>query len=135
MAKLTITIDTNCINAKPSLEAMTRLEHLHSEGHIEIIKTDVLDTELLAYKGPKGERARKKSAGLAEDAGIVVWDHSRWGHARWAGDEDVIFHEGLAQKIFGLPWKGLNKNQIRDVMMVATHIRNGRDYLVTLDKC
>ena len=130
----TITIDTNCINAKPSLRAMTRLEQLHSEGRVQIVKTDVLDTELSEWQGHLGELARRKSAQLREDIGVWVLGHSRLGHMQLAGDDDVVLYEELAQEIFELPQERLNRQQVRDVMIVATHLKHGRDYLVTLDR-
>ena len=134
MAPPRITIDTNCINARSSLPAMTRLEYLHSEGRVQIVKTDVLDTELSEWQGHRGERARRKPAQLHEDIGVWVLGHSRLGHTRLAGDDDVLLYEELEQEIFELPQKKLSRRQVRDVMIIATHLKHGRDYLVTLDR-
>ncbi len=133
MAKVTITIDTNCINVRSSLPAVSRLERLHSEGRLELVKTDVLDTELSDWHGRWGQRARKKSARIHEDIGVLVWDHSRWDHARLGSDEDPALYDQIARAVFGHRLTRLDARQVRDVMMVATHLKHGRDILVTLD--
>jgi hypothetical protein len=134
MTELTITIDTNCINARPSLPAMTHLERLHADGRIQIGKTDVLDTELSESKGAYGQAARRKSAKLVEDMGTLIIGHSRIGHARVGSDDDQALYDSIAGVIFGEPLRGLHRRQVRDVMMLATHMKNKRDLLVTLDK-
>jgi hypothetical protein len=134
MARPTITIDTNCINVRSSLPAMTRLEHLHSDGRVEIVKTDVLDTEIPDWRGRRGRKARTKSAPLKEDIGGLVLGHSRLGHARLGSDEDPALYDQIADALFGHRLTQLHRRQVRDVMMVATHMRHKRDILVTLDK-
>ena len=47
---LTVTIDTNVINAKQKDEKMNLLEQYYQRGMVEFFKTDVLDTELLKDK-------------------------------------------------------------------------------------
>jgi len=134
MAPLTVTIDTNCINARSSLSAMTQLEQLHSEGRVQLVKTDVLDTELSGWGGRRGQRARTKSAPLREDIGVWVLGHSRLGHTRLASEGDAALYDEIATVIFDHPLKGLHKRQVRDVMVLVTHIKFKRDILVTLDK-
>jgi hypothetical protein len=114
---------------------MTSLVELHDKELVRIVKTDVLDTELSTWEGPRGDEGRLKSAQFDEDYGVLVLDHSRLDHAVLAADSDVILYDSLAELIFGassLP--SLHSRQIRDVMVVGTHIRNCRDFLVTQDK-
>ena len=129
-----ITVDTNCINARSSLSAMNHLERLHSEGRITLVKTDVMDTELSTWDGGRGSRARQKSAHLQEDVGVLVLDHSRLDHARLAEDGDADMLDRVAVALFRHPLKKLHRRQVRDVMMVSTHLKHGRDVLVTKDR-
>jgi hypothetical protein len=112
---------------------MTRLEQLHSEKRLKLVKTDVLDTELSAAKGTYAGLARRKSHRLAEDIGTWVLGHSRLGRTRLGGDDDPALHDALAMQLFGKAWGQLHPRQVRDVMIVATHLKHGRDILVTLD--
>lgn len=134
MSTLTITIDTNCINTRQGKRGLNRLEELALEGHVEIIKTDVLETELAGWEGSRGKIAREKSTSLKEDIGSAVIGHSRIGHTRIADDEDAALYDEIANAVFGAPLRRLYGRQVRDVMMVATHRRHTRDILVTLDK-
>lgn len=135
MSRPTITLDTNCSNTRRGMEAMNTLERLHEEGVVELVKTDVLDTENAGWEGPRGKRAREKFAALKDDMGVLVLDHSRLDHARLAGDEDAALLDAIAELVFGAPLTGLQRRQdVRDVMMLATHAQHGRDMLITADK-
>ena len=86
---LTITIDTNAINAKQRDEKLNFLEQYAQRGLVEIFKTDVLDTELLADRTNDAEKRRDKSSNLPEDIGVWALGHSRLGHMRLARKEDA----------------------------------------------
>lgn len=134
MSRPTITIDTNCINTRQGMEAMNALERLHQEEVVELVKTDVLDTEIADWAGERGDRAREKSAALREDMGVLVLDHSRLGHARLAGDGDADLLDAIAELVFGAPLVELHRRQeVRDVIMLATHMKHARDILITTD--
>jgi len=134
MAELTITIDTNCINVRRSLKAMSFLEQLHQQGRVKVVKADVLDTELSQHRGLYGRRALEKSAALEEDMGVLVLDHSRLDHARLGEEEGATEYDDIANVLFGAPLDRLSKHQVRDVMLVATHKEHRRDILLTLDE-
>lgn len=129
--KYNITIDTNCINVRKALDSLNKLEEWHSLGLIEIVKTDVMDTEL------RGDARLEKSSKLNEDLGVGVWDHSRWGHAVWGG-EDVHYRLEEIKKVIFPDFNKLTekrrKNATRDAMHLATHLMHNRDFFVTLDK-
>lgn len=131
MTRPTVTIDTNCINARSSLPAMNQLERLHRDGQLELVKSDVLDTEL--QRSRYESVAQAKSAALGEDTGTLVIGHSRIGHARVGTDGDAVLYDDIATTLFGHPVRRLHKRQVRDVMMIATHMKHRRDSLVTLD--
>ncbi len=71
---LIITIDTNCINAKQEIKELNQLEEFAEKGQVQIVKTDVLDTEFIKYEGKKGEKSKVKAAEIPEDIGIGVLD-------------------------------------------------------------
>lgn len=76
MKKPVITLDTNCIidlnkNDDNDLE---QLHTWHKSGYIEIVKTDVADTEL--------QTSSSKTTEFAEDTGDGVVGHSRIGHTK-----------------------------------------------------
>ena len=50
LPKVTVTIDTNSINARGEVWEMNLLDQLHKDHVIEIRKTDALDTELLRQR-------------------------------------------------------------------------------------
>jgi hypothetical protein len=130
---LTVTIDSNCINTRMRLAAMNELERLHSLGVVQLVKTDVMDTEFGNWEGERGQAARAKSQEFEEDIGVMVVGHSRIGFAMLAGESDVELYDSVANSVFGKRLKELSQNQIRDSMLIATHIKNGRDILVTQD--
>lgn len=76
MKKLIITFDTNSIidlnNSNDN--DLQQLYKWHKSGYIEIVKTDVADTEL--------QTSSSKSMEFIEDRGDGVIDHSRIGHMK-----------------------------------------------------
>lgn len=76
MKKPVITLDTNCI-IDLSRNTDNDLQQLHAwyqSGHIEIVKTDVADTEWQINSS--------KTAEFSEDMGDGVVGHSRIGHTK-----------------------------------------------------
>jgi hypothetical protein len=135
-AKPILTFDTSCIYSDDDEKAppeIRELETMHAEGKIEIVKTDVVDTEL----GEGNEPLKQKSEQYSEDLGVGVWGHSRWGHALWAGpDIDYPFEE-IRETLFpgfGHMSKESQDRAIRDSMHLATHRMNKRDFFVTRDE-
>lgn len=133
----TVTLDTNCINAKGRDEALNCLEDLERQGTIELRKTDALDIDLTDDKGANAEKRRRKSAKLPEDMGICILDYSRLDHTRLAGEADASAMDGLAQLLFRDSLRALAGNNrhrhVTDVMHLYTHIMHRRDYFVTRD--
>ncbi len=76
MKKPTITLDTNSIIDLENDPDLQVLHKLHKDGKIEIVKTDVVDTELM------GGKSKKKSKEFKEDQGTGVIGHSRIGHSK-----------------------------------------------------
>ncbi len=125
---LTITIDTNVINARGKDAAMNQLEQWYAEGKIGLFKTDVMDTELQdGYR-----KGLEKAVQYKEDLGVGVWGSSRWGHALWASEEDGNTLNELKVTLFGKK-SDYTKQEIRDAMALLTHSRNRRDFFVTND--
>lgn len=125
--KITVTIDTNCIRVRNSDQNVKRLFELEEENKIEIIKTDVLDTEL-------SDKGREHSKDIPEDLGMGICDNSRIEHCVIGGDEDDVIHKNIMLILFP-ETKGEepNNNKIRDVMHLTTHKKHNRDIFVTND--
>lgn len=131
--QFTITIDTNCINTKQGKETINQIEKWHDKGLVEIVKTDVMDTEFVGAH-PK---FKKKSQKYHEDLGVGVWGHSRWDHFLWGGENMNYPLEKIRDLLFPRfqNLKGdAKKRAIRDAMHLATHYMCKRDFFVTEDK-
>lgn len=132
--KPVITFDTSCIYPEGHTPPeITELENLHRQGVIQIVKTDVVDTELLETAK---EGLKRKSAMYDEDMGTTVYGHSRYDHSLYADDEsernlqailNMVFpdHENFGEEA--------KKSAIRDAMHLATHQKHKRDMFVTRD--
>jgi hypothetical protein len=134
-AKPTITFDTSCIysSGEEAPRAIRELEKMHAEGKIEIVKTDVMDTEL----GEGNERLRLKSEKFPEDMGLGVYGYSRYGHARYPGPETDYPFEKIRDTLFpdlGQMNKKSKDRAIRDAMHLATHRMYKRQFFVTRDE-
>ncbi len=133
----TVTVDTNCINAKGMDQALNSLEDLERQGIVQLRKTDALDTDLVDDEGASAEKRRQKSARLPEDMGIWILGYSRLNHTRLAGEDDGPAVDRLSHLLFSESLSALAKKsrhrQVRDVMHLYTHIMHKRDYFVTRD--
>ena len=111
---------------------MNTLEEWHQRGMIQIVKTDVMDTEL-----PETTRKyRNKSQTYHEDLGEAIIDHSRVDHTV-IGDEDNHTHGEMRDLLFP-EFKSMGEEAqnraIRDTMHLVTHYKHERDIFVTEDK-
>ncbi len=89
--KIRVTLDTNCFNLKPN-KSLDKLHLLAQEGKIEIFKTDVVDTEIIANLDITAEKVKLrlgKSQSAAEDVGMLVLGNSRIGHAKIGTDKAI----------------------------------------------
>ena len=105
---------------------------MHADGKIEIVRTDVMDTEL----GDRNKQLRLKSEKYPEDLGVMVWGHSRWGHAVWAGPEIDYPFEEIRDTVFpdfSQMRKESQDRATRDAMHLATHRMYKRLFFVTRD--
>jgi len=139
MESISITVDTNCLNAEGKLGPMNDLEVYANRGQVSLFKTDVLDTELQQESpGPEAARRKEKSQSLPEDIGPLVIGHSRIGHTRLAGESTQAELDELTKLLLGRSFRQVARNgetrSVRDVMHLYTHIRHGRDYFVTKDR-
>jgi len=133
--KPVITFDTSCIYSEGrSPPEIAELEGLHKQGRLQIVKTDVVDTELLKSR-KKG--LKQKSAAYDEDLGVVVIGHSRVNHALIADNES----EDILRELMNIVFpdfenygEGAKDGAIRDAMHLMTHHRYKRDFFVTRDE-
>lgn len=127
----TIALDTNCINAKEKDETLNELQSLCAEGKVQIYKTDVMDTEMQDNYSP----GLRKSKNLTEDLGDMVVGHSRVGHGVIGSENDEkIFVEILGILFDRKDRAKYTSRELRDAMMVKTHMEHKRTFLVTRDK-
>jgi hypothetical protein len=112
------------------------LDRLDEAGWIDLVKMDVLDTEL----GRNWDAAQLalrlvRSATFVEYFGPMVLDYSRLEHTVRASQEDVQ----LLERVFRILWPKsrmdtANHHQIGDAMHVAWSIRNRTNGFVTSDQ-
>lgn len=86
------------------------LKKLEKEGFIEI-------HDVMLESGRENKKVKNKVLPVG------VWNHSRWGEAVWAGDDNT--YDDLREI--------LGKDKIEDAMQLEAHIRNKFDYFVTED--
>lgn len=145
MKSQTITVDTNVVNNKRLSEIQAAVRDLP----LSIAKTTVTNRE-------QGLQA-DTSEDLVETA---VWGESKWGRAKWGGDlaETLVIGESqIGLSVIGntgdllevllkvisngsFPPQGKRDNltdsqkrQLRDAMILHTHVREGRDIFVSDD--
>ena len=134
---VTLTFDTSCINAKGNNRELNELETRQREGLIQIVSGTSVEEELLQPdREPfRTQRLSKFNNYDDVDAGYWVLDYSRLGISTIPDDESIAQEmEEIAHVLFPqCPWQRLNKNQIRDVMVLHTHLTHKRDVFVTLN--
>ena len=123
-----LTFDTNCIlrdkkdKNKSYYKQIKKSEELEKKGLVEIYKTDVQDTEIGDFP-PRLEKSQK----FEEQMGIGVFDHSRFDHCVFAGEEEVKTFNELKEN--QKPTK--KSNDIKDIMILHTHKKHKNDFLIT----
>ncbi len=128
---LSLTIDSNCINAKGNHAYMNKIEILAKKGKVKIYITSTMETEF--QKGKGYQKGKDKLKGYDKDIEVGVWGHSRFGSSLWGGEVDSrLFNE--IKKTLNPGIKKLNENQIKDSMHLQTHINCKRDFFITDDK-
>lgn len=126
--KPSITFDTNCIIKLEHDLYVDQLLKWSKTAHIDLFKTDVVDTEL------KKTESIKKSQEIIEDIGSGRIGFSRVGHATVGSDaDDSYFHELMLIVFPETKGEEPNKNKILDIMNLVTHKLYGRDIFVTYD--
>jgi hypothetical protein len=121
---------------------LNKLEEWHLKGIIEMVKTDVMDTELLKASPRFREVFMNKSSRYREDRGVGTFDHSRWDHAVFGGIGGGSYDRNYPRdEMLRILFPGFENitdedeksRAIRDAMHLATHYMHRRDFFVTLD--
>jgi hypothetical protein len=128
---ISLTIDSNCINAKVNLPYMKKIESVSKKGLVEIYKTSNMDTEFFEGKGY--QKGLSKSKDYKEDIGPGTWGVDRLGHFNWGSKFDHNRLENIKSILFK-GRKNLSKKQIRDCKHLQAHIIYDRDFFITSDK-
>jgi hypothetical protein len=134
-----VTIDTNSINARQRDADLNNLEEWHLKGIIEIVKTDVMDTEFLKASPEPREPFMNKSSRYREDVGVGAYGHSRRHHAVYGEANDLNYpRDEMLRMLFPrfeyLTNADEKSRAIRDAIHLATHHMHKRDFFVTNDK-
>ena len=134
-----ITIDTNSINTRQRDANLNNLEEWHLKGLIEMVKTDVMDTEFLKASPEPREAFMDKSSRYREDVGVGAYGHSRRHHAVYGEANDPNYpRDEMLRMVFPrfeyLTNEDEKSRAIRDAMHLATHHMHKRDFFVTNDK-
>jgi hypothetical protein len=114
----------------------SELDRLDREGWIDLIKMDVLDTELARNRDPEQLAQRlARSSTFVEYFGPMVLGYSRLDHSVLASQEDVA----LLEQVLSVLWPHArmdtaNRHQVGDAMHVAWSIRNRTNGLITSDQ-
>jgi hypothetical protein len=130
---LRFVIDTHLIDNE-SVD-MAALWRLHESRMIQLLRTDVMDTELSQAKDKEQrERLLALSAALPEQLGVLVLDHSRLDHAVLGCDEDAAQWDKVWNVLSpGRDRASADRRHVRDAMNVWTAMRYGANAFVTLD--
>lgn len=134
-----VTIDTNSINTRQRDADLNNLEEWHLKGLIQMVKTDVMDTEFLKAPPEPREAFMNKSSRYQEDVGVGAYGHSRQHHAVYGEANDPNYpRDEMLRMLFPrfeyLTDEDEKSRAIRDAMHLATHHMHKRDFFVTNDK-
>lgn len=124
-------VDNSCINSKQEILPLNKLEELHNKK-IFLQKTDTFDTEIQGRWN--STIVSKKSSMYNEARGPFVLGHSRLGHSVLGNQDDAQRIDRILVILFGEKNRNeYGQNEIRDAMHLATSIRYGGDFFITLD--
>jgi hypothetical protein len=134
--KFVLTIDTNSINVRQADENLNALEEWHKKSAVEIVKTDVMDTEFQKAAPHRRDVFMAKSSQYREDTGEGHYDNSRYDHALYGPLENYPLE--AVRRILFPNFDELTEDEKerarRDAMHLATHYRHRRDIFITTDK-
>ena len=124
-------IDTHIVDATD--DRAVALRRLSTEGWLRIMRSDVMDTELMgAQPDEKRRDLLEASSGFVEAHGPAVVGHSRLDASVLASQEDVERLNAVYAILFpGVDRATARRNHLRDAMHVATAIRYGGYAFVT----
>lgn len=130
MKIIRVTLDTNVLDT----DIVDRVKQAANGLSIELANITVSVREL------EGTSIKPLSHPVLETA---VWDESRWGESVWAEESDNDLFEKLLSIVSNgaFPRRNARQNltngqrhQMRDVLILASHKRDGRDILITNEK-
>ena len=126
-----IVIDANCINARGSLEAMTRLEMYHDVSVIEILQTSTLKKEFSKFPFFKNKADKYQTiSGLGYVASLDDGPPEALGVNLIGSPMFGLFSKIFPEKKFGKD----RHRSIRDSLHIQQAILNHCDYFVTTEE-
>ena len=124
------------LTARQADENLNVLEEWHKKGEVEIVKTDVMDTEFTKATPHRRDLFMRKSSRYHEDIGEAHYGDTRYGHGLYGPLKNYPL-ETVKQILFPnfdkLTEDGKERAR-RDAMHLATHHMHKRDFFVTTDK-
>lgn len=129
---LAFVIDTNTVDDRST--EMRRLRQRHTDGWINLSRTDTVDTELSNAPDNKRDSLLDQSGQFVEHFGPLVLNHSRFDSSVSGVQEDEDRLALVFRVLFpGTDRQTARRNHIRDAMHVATGVRYGATGLITND--
>lgn len=133
MAKLGLTFALDTCVIDDTSDAMQALRQYNKDNFIRLVRSDVVDTELLNGDNPRQQELLPMSQSFPENLGPLILGNSRLSHSVLACSPDIEILEKVAHIRKQKKFKELTQNDMRDVMHVAWARRYGCFALITRD--
>lgn len=127
----TFALDTCVID--DTSDAMQALRQYDANDFIRLVRSDVVDTELLKGDNPKQQELLSMSQPFPENLGPLVSGNSRLGYSVLGCSPDSEILEKVAHIRKQKKFEELTQNDKRDVMHVAWGRRYGCNALISRD--
>ena len=125
-------LDTNLVG--DASEAVLRLQRRHEAGQIVLVRSDTVETELIAAGEDCRDRLLRQARCYEELLGALVLDHSRLGAFSLGSDSDAArFVEVFGHLFPQTDRQSARKQKVRDAMHVATALSHGLNGFITRD--
>ena len=129
-----LTLDTNCINVRQSLAAMTALEVLAAQNLVELVTATAMLDDLAFDKTRLAQARKDKAYRLLQGRGAFMVGHSHVGGDDVVGGPNIYAHiDAVAGALSdGQRWETLDSNSQRDALHLAAHLTYAFNAFVTL---
>ncbi len=132
IGKITITLDTGCLNLKGKTPILNALEELEKKGIVELRQSDYTEPEFLSgnlemdMAADNGLWKRYQKMSKEHTANNIIENPNEESNL------DFRLFDKLKDIVFPRV-NSLNKNQIQDLLHLMNHVQRGRDFFITFD--